>query len=148
LLGSWRKIPRLALGMTIKRFGAICSLVYSATMQYVGRCLNFIFLPVASNDNDDLLSFALPHHDLALIQEIKDDLRYENALTGMLLRSRKERKFFQECVDAERYILLRYFTFDTPELTLRKLKRYILDTYLMPKNKRRRKNADTAAPQG
>jgi len=108
-------------------------------MQYVGSCLNFVFLPVASNDNDDLLSFAVPSFDLSLIRDIKDELRAENALTGMLLCSRKERRFFQEVVDAERYILLRYFTYDAPEQTLKRLKRHILDTYLFPKKKRKSK---------
>ena len=112
-------------------------------MQYVEQCVNFIFLPVASNDNDDLLSFAVPSFDLSIIREIKRELRDENAQSGMLLCSRKNRKFFQEVVDAERYILLRYFTNSTPEETIRRLKRYILDKYLFPKKrKRRKKKAD------
>lgn len=108
-------------------------------MQYVARCLNFIFLPVASNDNDDLLSFAFPSLDLSIIQRIKGEMREVNATTGVLLTSRKERKFFQEVVDAERYITLRYFSNDTPESTLRRLKRRILDNYLFPKIKGRKK---------
>lgn len=110
-------------------------------MQYVGSSLNFPFLAVASNDNDDLLSLCFPSFDLAIIREIKDDLKAENASSGILLCSRKERRFFQEVVDAERYILLRYFMVNTPEITLRRLKRHILDNYLFPKNKRRRKKA-------
>jgi hypothetical protein len=110
-------------------------------MLYIGRCLNFTFLPVASNDNEDLLALPFPSFDLAFIQEIKDSLRIENAYTGILLSSRKERHFFQEVTDAERYILLRYFTVNTPEIILRRLKRHILDTYLSPKIKRRRKKS-------
>lgn len=110
-------------------------------MQDVGRCLNFTFLPVASNDNDDLLAFAAPSVDLSLIREIKNDMRIENAETGILLCSRKERRFFQEVVDAEKYLLLRYFTINTPEIILRRLKRRILDRYLVPKRKRRRRPA-------
>ena len=109
-------------------------------MQDVGRCLNFLFLPVASNDNDDLLSFAFPSFDLSVIREIKSELRAENIATGMLLCSRKERRFFQEVVDAERYILLRYFTQGTPEQVLKALKRYILDKYLFPKKRRKGKS--------
>jgi len=109
-------------------------------MQYVASCLNFVFLPVASNDNDDLLSFAFPSFDLSVIREIKSELRAENTQTGMLLCSRKDRRFFQEVVDAERYILLRYFTQSTPEETLKRLKRYILDTYLFPRKKRKNKS--------
>lgn len=110
-------------------------------MQYVGSCLNFVFLPVASNDNDDLLSFSFPEYDLSLIRKIKDELRAENAENGMLLRSRKERRFFQEVVDAERYIVLRYFMHATPEPVLRQMKRHILDHYLFPKNKKKRKKS-------
>lgn len=108
-------------------------------MQYLACCLNFIFLPVASNDNDDLLSFAIPSIDLSLIRDIKRELREENAETGILLNSPKARHFFQEVLDAERYILLRYFTAHAPETTIRQLKRQILDRYLFPKMKRRRK---------
>jgi hypothetical protein len=115
--------------------------VYGAYMQYVGRCLNFTFLPVASNDNDDLLSFAAPSFDLSIIRKIKVELRYENAETGILLCSRKDRRFFQEVVDAEKYILLRYFTHATPEAVLRRLKRHILDNYLFPKKKPGRKRS-------
>lgn len=108
-------------------------------MQYVGRCLNFVFLPVASNDNDDLLALPFPAFDLATIRDIKQQLRDENACTGLLLTSRKERRFFQEVVDAERYILLRYFSHNTPEDAVRKLKRHILDNYLFPRKRRKKK---------
>ncbi|MFW0777011.1 MAG: hypothetical protein ACN2B6_04755 [Rickettsiales bacterium] len=108
-------------------------------MQYIGCCQDFTFLPVASNDNDDLLALLSPSLDLHLIQEMKKILREENSETGMLLRSRKERKFFQEVLDAERYILLRYFTLNAPEKMLRTLKRHILDSYLSPKPKKRKK---------
>jgi|GEM_PF-1848372 len=108
-------------------------------MQLVGFYLNFIFLPVASNDNEDLLSFAFPSADLAFIREIKQDLREENAQTGVLLCSRRQRRFFEEVADAELYILLRYYTFGVSEITLRRLKRRILDRYLAPKQKRGRK---------
>jgi len=106
-------------------------------MQYIGHCLKVIYLPVASNDNEDLLSFTFPAGDLAFIRELKKDLRLQNSETGMLLQSRKERRFFQEVVDAERYIMLRYFTFGVPEEMLRCLKRYILDHYLFPKPRRK-----------
>ena len=115
-------------------------------MQYVGRCLNFLFLPVASNDNDDLLSLPYPSFDLATIREIKDQLRYENAQTGSLLASRKERRFFQEVVDAERYIVMRYFSSGACEDDIRKLKRYILDNYLAPRGKRPRKKPKASTP--
>jgi len=109
-------------------------------MQYVGLSLNLPFLAVASNDNEDLLSFAIPSFDLSLIRDLKRELRAENAETGMLLSSIKARRFFQEVIDAERYILLRYFTPYSCENTVRALKRHILDSYLFPKTKRRRKN--------
>jgi len=113
--------------------------MYGAFMQYIGSFLNFVFLPAASNDNDDLLSLAFPSADLAVIREIKYSLREENIMTGRLLTSRKERRFFQEVVDAERYIMLRYFSVDTPEIILRNLKRHILDNYLFPKFRRQRR---------
>jgi hypothetical protein len=116
-------------------------------MQYVGFCLNLPFLAVASNDNDDLLAFSVPSHDLSLIRDIKNALREENAITGMLLRSPKERHFFQEVVDAERYILLRYFSAYCNESTLRHLKREILDRYLFPKMKRKRKKTTPKKPK-
>jgi hypothetical protein len=103
----------------------------------MGQFINFTFLPVASNDNDDLLALPFPSFDLALIRELKYELRKENAQTGILLCSRKERRFFQEINDAERYILLRYFTFNVPEILLRRLKRHILDNYLFPKRRRK-----------
>jgi hypothetical protein len=105
-------------------------------MQYIGKCLNFTFLPVASNDNEDLLLLPCPSLDLALIRTIKRELHEENNQTGILLSSRKKRRFFQEVADAEHYILLRYFTFNAPEIILRHLKRRILDQYLFPKRKR------------
>ena len=108
-------------------------------MQYIGQCYNFTFLPVASNDNDDLLSLSFPAFELAVIREIKRDLCRENAETGVLLSSRKERRFFQEVSDAERYIVLRYFTHNTPEHVLSELKRHILNAYLFPRKKRRQK---------
>ena len=119
-------------------FETTYSLLYGILMQYVGRCLNFNFLPVASNDNDDLLSFAFPSFDLSVIRGIKLDMKAENAETGFLLQSRKERRFFQEVIDAERYIVLRYFTNSVSEDMIRDLKRYILNTYLFPKKRRRK----------
>jgi len=118
-----------------------CSLVYGIPMLYVGHRLNVSFLAQASNDNDDLLDFATPAADLALIREIKDELRLENMDNGQLLCSRKNRRYFEEVVAAERYIVLKYFTHGTPEATLRHLKRHILDQYLFPRKKRGRKKA-------
>ena len=40
-------------------------------------------------------------------------------MTGMLLRSAKARRFFQEVQDAERYILMRYFSDNPCESALR-----------------------------
>ena len=108
-------------------------------MLHVERCLDFTFLPAASNDNEDLLSFLIPSFDLAMIRDIKYSLREENSETGMLLFSRKHRKFFQEVVDAERYIVMRYFSTKPIESELRRLKRYILDNYLFPKKRRSKK---------
>jgi hypothetical protein len=108
-------------------------------MQYIGCCLNFNFLPVASNDNDDLLALAFPSFDLALVRDIKYALKEENTKSGVLLSSRKERRFFQEVLDAERYILLRYFTNGASEAVLHKLKRRILDSYLFPRRGRNKK---------
>ena len=108
-------------------------------MQHLGSYLNFYFLPVASNDNEDLLSLPFPAFDLALIREIKCQLQHANKESGILLNSRKERRFFQEVIDAERYIMLRYFSLNPPELTLRKLKRHILDKYMFPKKSSRRR---------
>ena len=99
--------------------------------------------PVASNDNDDLLALPSPSFDLHFLRELKRVLREENSQSGMLLRSRRERRFFQEIADAERYILLRYFTVNTPEKILRTLRRHILDTYLSPKTSRKKKPAAT-----
>ena len=109
-------------------------------MQYIEQCRKVIYLPIASNDNEDLLSFAFPAGDLAFIRDLKDDMRLQNSETGMLLHSRKERRFFQEVLDAERYIMLRYFTYGVPEDMIRRLKRYILDHYLFPKARRRKKS--------
>lgn len=101
-------------------------------MQYVDRCLSFDFLPVASNDNDDLLAIDTPQNNLAVVRALKNDMRAENSENGLLLRSRKQRRFFQEIVDAERYITLRYFS-AVPDMNyLAKLKRRILDLYLFP----------------
>ena len=109
-------------------------------MQYIGRCLDFTFLPVASNDNDDLLSLPFPAFELSIIREIKRELYRDNEQTGVLLSSRKERRFFQEVSDAERYIVLRYFTQNAPEHVLRSLKRHILNNYLFPRKKRRKRS--------
>jgi hypothetical protein len=107
-------------------------------MQYVGRCFNFLFLPVASNDNEDLLALSFPAFNLDVIRCIKHEMREDNAQSGVLLCSRKERRFFQEVIDAERYILLRYFSVNTPELMLRRLKRHILDNYLFPRRRNKK----------
>jgi hypothetical protein len=116
-------------------------------MPYIGQCLNFVFLPVASNDNDDLLSLPYPSLDLATIREIKQQLRDENVQNGCLLTSRKDRRFFQEVVDAERYILMRYFSPGAPEDVIRELKRHILNTYLAPKAPRKRKKKAVRTPE-
>lgn len=108
-------------------------------MQYVGFNHNIIIFPVASNDNEDLLALQFPISALSLIQEIKLLLVKDNLNSGILLSSRKERKFYQEVLDAECYITFRYFRPDTPEIVLRKLKRYILDRYLFPQKSRSRK---------
>lgn len=120
----------------VELIDAISCVVYVCYMQYIGRCLDFTFLPVASNDNDDLLSLTFPSAELIVIRKIKDMLMQENTKSGILLSSRTERGFFQEVIDAERYIILRYFTLNAPEATLRKLKRHILDNYLLPKRKK------------
>jgi hypothetical protein len=44
-------------------------------MQYLGCLPQVTFLCVAANDNDDLLSFAIPAFDLSLIRNIKHELR-------------------------------------------------------------------------
>src|SRR5688572_4881437 len=108
-------------------------------MPYIGQCLNFLFLPVASNDNDDLLALTSPAYELSLIRELKRSIREENAVSGILLQSPRERKFFQEITDAERYILLRYFTCNVPETLLRQLRRHIMNTYLFPRRRRKSK---------
>ncbi len=111
-------------------------------MQYVGRCHNLVFLPVASNDNDDLLALSTPFYDLSLIREVKQQLLMENMFTGVLLSSRKERRFFQEILDAERYIVMRYFTAIVREEAINALKRHIVSSYLCPKPRRGRKKRD------
>ncbi len=108
-------------------------------MQYVGSLSNLLLFPVASNDNDDLLALPAPADELRIIRELKRILRQENRETGVLLHSRKDRDFFQEIIDAERYILLRYFTLSPPEVLLRRLRRHILDAYLFPKPRTKRK---------
>lgn len=108
-------------------------------MQYIGRCHNFVFLPVASNDNDDLLALNTPFSDLSLVRKIKWQLLIENMATGKLLSSRKERRFFQELLDAERYIVMRYFTAGASEDAIRSLKHHIVSSYLCPKPNRSRK---------
>ena len=107
-------------------------------MQYVGVVQDLQFLPVASNDNDDLLDLSDPADELYLLRALKSILQKENSETGMLLRSRKERFFFQEILDAERYILLKYFTITPQESLIRNLKRHIMDTYLFPKRRRKK----------
>lgn len=107
-------------------------------MQYIGRCHNFVFLPVASNDNDDLLALNSPSNDLLLVREIKQQVLAENRETGILLSSRRERRFFQELLDAERYIVMRYFTSSASEDVIRALKHHIVSSYLCPKPKRGR----------
>lgn len=104
-------------------------------MQYVDRFHSFDFLPVASNDNDDLLAIDTPETNLNFIRCLKQEMRDENAFDGLLLRSRRKRKFFQEVLDAENYILLRYFTAKPNHPLMRKLKRHILDHYLFPRLK-------------
>jgi hypothetical protein len=116
------------------------SFLYTTPMQYVGVFQDLQFLPVASNDNDDLLALCAPANELNVLRALKYILRQENLETGILLRSRKERFFFQEVMDAERYILLKYFTISPPENVLRQLKRHIMDTYLFPRRKRTRKS--------
>lgn len=108
-------------------------------MQHIGQCFSFNFLPVASNDNDDLLSFSIPSVDLTFVQSLKYELQLENAATGILLHSKKSRKFFEEVVAAERYIMLRYFSCNPSQEAIRRLKRHILDTYLVPKKRRKRR---------
>jgi hypothetical protein len=105
-------------------------------MQYIEQYRKVIPLPVASNDNEDLLDFPTPAANLAIVRELKKDMRSENAENGMLLSSRKQRHFFQEVVDAERYLLMRYFMCNVPEDVIRAFKRYILDHYLFPRRRR------------
>jgi len=107
-------------------------------MQYVDRhphikYYGFDFLPVASNDNEDLLAIAAPESNLSLIRSLKHEMREENARDGLLLRSRKKRRFFQEVLDAEYYILMRYFSAAPNRAQMQRLKRHILDHYLFPK---------------
>jgi len=100
-----------------------------------------VFLPVASNDNDDLLALDTPFYDLSLVRKMKRYLLEENMATGKLLSSRRERRFFQEILDSERYIVLRYFTSGASEESIRALKYYIVSSYLCPKKKRGRKKS-------
>lgn len=102
-------------------------------MQYVDRFHSFDFLPVASNDNEDLLAIDAPEANLSMIRSMKEEMREKNAQDGLLLRSRRTRKFFQEVLDAEYYILLRYFSVAPDHSVMRRLKRHILDHYLFPK---------------
>ncbi len=102
-------------------------------MQYIEHIGRFIFLPVASNDNDDLLAVESPHCNLAFIRSMKREMQDENAHNGLLLRSRKKRRFFQEIQDAENYILMRYFSPAADSSRLNRLKRHILDRYLFPR---------------
>lgn len=102
-------------------------------MRYIDFHHRFHFLPVASNDNEDLLAIESPHCNLAFIRSMKLEMQEENAHNGLLLRSRKKRKFFQEILDAENYILMRYFSAHPDVTTLNKLKRHILDRYLFPR---------------
>ena len=113
--------------------------IYTAGMQNVGVFHGLHFLPVASNDNDDLLALSAPVDELNILRALKHILREENSQTGILLKSRKERFFFQEILDAERYIVLKYFTMYPPENLLRQLKRHIMDTYLFPRKRVRKK---------
>ncbi|MEZ5691076.1 MAG: hypothetical protein R3D71_05375 [Rickettsiales bacterium] len=99
-----------------------------------------MFLPVASNDNDDLLALSSPFLSLTLVREMKNYMLYENSVSGVLLYSRKERRFFQEILDSERYILMRYFSTNVKEENILFLKRYIIDNYLYPKIKRGRRS--------
>ncbi len=101
-------------------------------MLNIGCSQNIAFLAVASNDNDDLLAPECPETELHLIKLVKALVRRENAETGLLLSSQEERKFFDEILDAERYLTLRYFTRNVPKEILGKLRRRILDTYLSP----------------
>ncbi len=115
-------------------------------MQYVGSFQNLLLFPAASNDNEDLLALSSPADELQIIRALKRILYQENKETGILLHSRKERFFFQEIIDAEQYITLRYFTSSPPELMLRQLKRHILDNYLFPKRRARRKRSGAKKP--
>ncbi|MCE2926439.1 MAG: hypothetical protein LW823_02165 [Rickettsiales bacterium] len=101
-------------------------------MLHIGCISNLAYLAVASNDNDDLLAPASPADELYLIKHVKALVREENSMTGELLSSQEERRFFQEILDAERYLTLRYFTINAPKKLINQLKRRILDTYLCP----------------
>lgn len=102
-------------------------------MQDVDHFYGFDFLPIASNDNDDLLAIATPEQNLTFIRYLKHEMLEENAQDGLLLRSRRKRRCFQEILDAEDYILLRYFSRQPDMALLRRLKRHILDHYLFPR---------------
>ncbi len=90
------------------------------------------FLPVASNDNDDLLAPASPADELRTIRMVKQLVYEENRKTGYLLSKPSERRFLDEILDAERYLVLRFFTANASKTALSKLRRHILDSYLSP----------------
>lgn len=71
----------------------------------------------------------------------------ENKFTGILLSSRKERRFYQEIVDAERYITMRYFSSNVTKEMIRELKYYIVSNYLCPKPKRKKNTQATKKKQ-
>ncbi|MFN9109941.1 MAG: hypothetical protein ACK5XN_07710 [Bacteroidota bacterium] len=94
--------------------------------------LRHSFLAVASNDNEDLLAPESPAKELSTIRMIKQLVYEENRKTGILLNDASERRFLDEILDAERYLVLRFFTSNVPKSTLNRLKRHILDRYLSP----------------
>ena len=106
-------------------------------MQYVdhlhGFSWGFDFLLVASNDNDDLLATASPEEYLNVLRSLIDEMLATHRDTGILLRSRRRRRTFQQLLDAQRYVLLRYFSAKPDMVMLGKLRRYLLDRYLMPR---------------
>ena len=65
--------------------------VYKFDMWCADRFTRFDFLPVASNDNDDLLAIETPEKNLDYIRSLKWEMREENARDGLLLRSRRRR---------------------------------------------------------
>jgi len=102
-------------------------------MRYLDFFHRFPTLQVAVNDNEDLLAIDSPEMNLAFIRSMKREMQSENAHNGLLLRSRKKRRFFQEILDAETYILMRYFNVGLEPVRLNRLKRHILDRYLFPR---------------